>query len=62
MELGVVTELLKRTLDPANRSAAETELSKMQKIIGFCPLILQVVTIRDHNFQTRIISSHSSVI
>ena len=42
MDVHGITERLKRTLDPTGRSTAELELAEMQKIIGFCPFLLQV--------------------
>ena len=43
MDHNTLAVLLKQTLDPAAREAAEAELQKVHKIIGFCPGLLQVV-------------------
>lgn len=43
MDTNVIVDLLKRTLDPGVREAAEKEILKVQKIIGFCPALLQIV-------------------
>ncbi len=38
-----ITTLLKRTLDPSTRAEAEAGLKKGEKIIDFCPCLLQVI-------------------
>jgi len=43
MDIKTVTDLLKGTLDPNLRSEAEKELTKVHKIIGFGPVLLQVI-------------------
>ena len=43
MDPNAIVDMLKRTLDPANRANAEQELHKCEKIIGFCPSLLQIV-------------------
>lgn len=43
MDTTALALLLKQTLDPDTRLAAEAELAKVHKIIGFCPGLLQVV-------------------
>ena len=39
----MIIGLLKQTLDPNCREMAEKELEKIQKIIGFCPSLLQIL-------------------
>ena len=43
MDPNAIVDMLKRTLDPGNRAQAEEELHKCEKIIGFCPSLLQIV-------------------
>ena len=43
MDKASVVHLLSKTLDPNHRVTAEESLGQMQKIIGFTPLVLQIV-------------------
>lgn len=43
MEVGKLVEVLRATLDPNQREQAEQQLSEVHKIIGFAPVLLQVV-------------------
>ena len=43
MDLKSLSELLKGTLDPTHRNEAEKKLSEVHKIIGFGPVLLQVI-------------------
>ena len=43
MDQNVLVGLLAKTLEPNRRKAAEEELTKVQKIIGFCPSLLSIL-------------------
>ena len=43
MDIKSLSELLKGTLDPAHRNEAEKKLTEVHKIIGFGPVLLQVI-------------------
>ena len=43
MDLNTLSELLKGTLDPAHRNEAEKKLTEVHKVIGFGPVLLQVI-------------------
>lgn len=43
MDASKLTEILRATIDPNQREAAEKQLEQVHKIIGFAPLLLQVV-------------------
>ncbi|KAL5007680.1 hypothetical protein ScPMuIL_016486 [Solemya velum] len=43
MDVGKLVEVLRATLDPNQREAAEAQLQEVHKIIGFAPILLQVV-------------------
>ncbi|XP_041366189.1 importin-7-like [Gigantopelta aegis] len=43
MDVNKLVEVLKATLDPEQRETAEQHLSEVHKIIGFAPIILQLV-------------------
>ena len=43
MDLKTLSELLKGTLDPAHRNEAEKKLTEVHKVIGFGPVLLQVI-------------------
>ncbi|XP_059170655.1 importin-7-like [Physella acuta] len=43
MEVGKLVEVLRATLDPNQREQAEQQLTEVHKIIGFAPILLQVV-------------------
>ena len=51
MDIKSLSELLKGTLDPSHRNEAEKKLTEIHKIIGFGPVLLQVMI--DH-----VVSSH----
>ena len=43
MDIKSLSELLKGTLDPNHRNEAEKKLTEVHKIIGFGPVLLQVI-------------------
>ena len=43
MDIKSLSELLKGTLDPTHRNEAEKKLGEVHKIIGFGPVLLQVI-------------------
>ena len=43
MDVKSLAELLKGTIDPTQRNEAEKKLAEVHKIIGFGPILLQVV-------------------
>ena len=43
MDIKSLSELLKATLDPAHRNEAEKKLTEVHKVIGFGPVLLQVI-------------------
>ena len=43
MDIKSLSELLKGTLDPSHRNEAEKKLTEVHKIIGFGPVLLQVI-------------------
>ena len=43
MDIKSLSELLKGTLDPSHRNEAEKKLTEIHKIIGFGPVLLQVM-------------------
>ncbi|KAK7477196.1 hypothetical protein BaRGS_00031581 [Batillaria attramentaria] len=43
MDVNKLVEVLRATLDPSQREEAEKQLSEVHKIIGFAPVLLQVV-------------------
>jgi hypothetical protein len=43
MDIKSLSELLKGTIDPTVRNEAEKKLAEVHKIIGFGPVLLQVV-------------------
>ena len=45
MDMGSVIETLRGTLVPETREASERALEGLQKIIGFSPSLLQVLTL-----------------
>uniref|UniRef100_A0A2H1WJJ8 SFRICE_011739 n=1 Tax=Spodoptera frugiperda TaxID=7108 RepID=A0A2H1WJJ8_SPOFR len=47
MDTRKLTEILRGTIDPVQRQAAEEQLSQIHKIIGFAPSLLQVVMQND---------------
>ena len=53
MDIKTVTDLLKGTLDPNLRNEAEKELTKVHKIIGFGPVLLQVIMSNEVELPTR---------
>ena len=53
MYFKTVTDLLKGTLDPNMRNEAEKELTKVHKIIGFGPVLLQVIMSNEVELPTR---------
>ena len=53
MDLKSLSELLKGTLDPTHRNEAEKKLSEVHKIIGFGPVLLQVIMSTDVELPVR---------
>ena len=53
MDVKSVTDLLKGTLDPNLRNEAEKELIKVHKIIGFGPVLIQVIMSGEVELPTR---------
>lgn len=47
MDTRKLTEILRASIDPNQRQQAEEQLSQIHKIIGFAPLLLQVVMAND---------------
>lgn len=48
-----MTDVLRATIDPAQRQQAEEQLSQIHKIIGFAPSLLQVVMLSDVDMPVR---------
>lgn len=53
MESRKIIDILRGTIDPALRQQAEDELTKMKKIIGFTPALLQVVMMGEVDMPVR---------
>ena len=53
MEMSSVIETLRGTLAPETREQSERALESLQKIIGFCPSLLQVVMTADLDMPVR---------
>ena len=53
MDIKSLSELLKGTLDPNHRNEAEKKLTEVHKIIGFGPVLLQVIMSADVELPVR---------
>nr|CAI5832904.1 unnamed protein product [Callosobruchus analis] len=53
MEIRKLIDLLRATIDPAQRQQAEAQLEQIHKIIGFAPSLLQVVMTSDLDMPVR---------
>ena len=50
MDVKSLSELLKGTIDPTVRNEAEKKLAEVHKIIGFGPVLLQVLLYKVHSY------------